>query len=157
MVLVFSFIGGAKDGAVKSFFSIIGLFIAIPLTGLSYNLLTTLLSFLPGVNWESFFGFFITFAIISAILAIIFFIPRKFIQKLWKKGLLFRSIGGVLNFFNAAIGLTLFALVLFAYPIFDWLEEWVSGSGTVTWLVNSFGFVQSMLPEAFRLATSITV
>ncbi len=64
-------------------------------------------------------------------------------------GLLFRSIGAVLSFFNAAIGMVVFALVLNAYPIFDWLQSAVSGSGVINWLGSWLGFVQSMLPAAF--------
>ena len=51
IILILSFVGGLKDGAVKSFFSLLALVIAIPLTGLSYRLLATILSFLPGTNW----------------------------------------------------------------------------------------------------------
>ena len=82
IILILTIIGGAKDGAIKSFFSLIGLIIAIPLTGLSYHLIATILSFLPGTNWENFLGFFITMGIISVILYFIFLLPRKFIQKI---------------------------------------------------------------------------
>ena len=50
LVLFFSFIGGLKEGVVKSFFSLITLIITIPLTGVSYRLLANILSFLPGEN-----------------------------------------------------------------------------------------------------------
>ena len=160
IILILSFVGGLKDGAVKSFFSLVALIIAIPLAGLSYHLIAAVLSFLPGTNWENFFGFFITIAIISVILHFIFFMPRRITQKIWKKGILFRLLGAVLNIFGAIIGMTVFALVLVAYPIFDWLERWVSSSGVLMWLVGKFGFVQSMLPEIFRktsiLVTTIT-
>ena len=75
-ILFFSFIGGLKDGAVKSFFSLISLLIAIPLSGIFYNLIARVLSFLPGENWENFVGFFITFGIISLTLFFVFFWPR---------------------------------------------------------------------------------
>jgi uncharacterized membrane protein required for colicin V production len=160
IILILCFLGGLKDGAVKTFFSLVVLIIAIPLTGLSYHLITKILSFLPGTNWENFFGFFITIAIISAILHFISLLPRKFLQKIWKKGCLFRLLGGVLNVFGGTIGLTVFTLVLRAYPIFDWLERWVSNSGILMWLVDKFGFVQSMLPgilrNASQMATVIT-
>jgi uncharacterized membrane protein required for colicin V production len=155
IILILCFLGGLKDGAVKTFFSLVALIIAIPLTGLSYHLISKILSFLPGANWENFFGFFITMAIISVILHLIFLIPRKFIQKIWKKGCIFRLIGGVLNFVNAIIGFTVFTLVLITYPIFDWLARWVSSSGILIWLVNSLGFVQSMLPEIFRKTSTL--
>jgi uncharacterized membrane protein required for colicin V production len=155
IILILSFIGGLKEGAVKHFFSLVALFIAIPLTGLSYHLIATILSFLPGTNWENFVGFFITMAIISVILHFIFLLPRKFIQKIWKKGCLFRLLGGILSLFGVTIGLSVFTLVLRAYPIFDWLERWVSSSGVLMWLVDKFGFVQAMLPEVFHEAVPL--
>lgn len=155
IILILTFIGGLKEGAVKNFFSLVALIIAIPLAGLSYRLIASILSFLPGTNWENFFGFFITMGIISAILQLIFLLPRKFIQKIWKKGCFFRLLGGVLNLFGAAIGSTVLTLALRAYPIFDWLERWVSSSGILMWLVEKFGFVQAMLPEVFKQAAPL--
>ena len=154
LILFFSFIGGLKEGAVKNFFSLIALIIAIPLIGISYRLLASLLSFIPGENWENFLGFFITLALISIILQFAFLLLRKFVQKAWKKGVPFRIIGGALNIFSAAIGMVVFTLVLQAYPIFGWQEEVVAGSGILTWLVASLGFVQAMLPELFRHAAT---
>ena len=132
LILIFSCLGGLKEGTVKSFFSLIALLIAISIAGISYHLLATLLSFLPGVNWENFFGFFITLALISAILYFVFLIPRKLIQQVWKKEGLFRLIGGALTVFNAAIGMVVFALVIRAYPIIGWLEQAVTGSSVPT-------------------------
>jgi uncharacterized membrane protein required for colicin V production len=157
LILFFSFVGGLREGAVKHFFSLIALLIAIPLAGLSYRWLAGILSFIPGENWENFLGFFITLAIISVILNLIFLLPRKFIQKVWKKGLLFRLAGAVLNIFSAAIGLTVFTIVLQVYPIFDWLERAVMGSVVLNWLVVCLGFVQLMLPDLFRYAGTVVV
>lgn len=156
-VLFFSFIGGIKDGAVKNAFNVIALIIAIKLAGIYYYILAGILSFLPGENWENFLGFFITLAIISVILHFIFLVPRKLVQKAWGKGVFFRLIGGVLGIFNAAISLALFALVLFAYPIFDWLQMGVAGSVVMTRLVTGLGFVQSLLPEVFRSAATMVL
>jgi len=150
LILFFSFVGGIKEGVVKSFFNLISLIIAIPITGASYHILANLLSFLPGDDWENLVGFFITLAIVSVILHFIFLLPRKLIQKLWKKGLLYRIAGAVLNVFNASIGLTLLTLALLTYPIWGWLERAVAGSSVLIWLVGHLGFVQSLLPELFR-------
>jgi len=150
LILLFSLIGGIREGAVKQLSSLISLLIAIPLAGISYHLLANLLSFIPGENWENFLGFFIMLAVISVILHFAFLLPRKLLQKIWKKGLLFRIIGAVFNIFNAAIGMVVFTLVLGVYPIFDWLERAVSGSGVIIWLVSHLSFVQAMLPEMFR-------
>ena len=66
IVLVASFFSGMKEGAVKSFFSLVGLIISIPLAGLSYHLLTGVLTFLPK-PWDGFIGFLATMGIISII------------------------------------------------------------------------------------------
>ncbi len=145
-ILFFNFAGGFKEGAVKNTFSLIALLITIPITGVSYRLLGSVLSFLPGENWENFIGFFITMGIIMVILFFVFLIPRRLIQKLWNKGVWLRIVGGVLNLFNTAIGLVVFTLLLVAYPIFGWLEQAVTGSSVLTWLVVNLRFVYAMLP-----------
>ncbi len=156
IILILSFFGGMKEGAVRNFFSLLTVIIAIPLAGLSYRLIATILSFLPGDNWENFIGFFITMAILSVILYFLFFLPRKFTQQIWKKGILFHLLGGALSLLGAIIGVVLFAIVLQIYPIFDWLERWVSSSGVLASLVDAFGFVRSMLPEIFqRVITTV--
>ena len=157
IILILSFLGGMKEGAVKNFFSLVALIIAILLARFSYSLIANLLSFLPGTNWENFFGFFITMGIISVILQLIFLLPRKIIQKIWKKGILFRLLGGVLNIFGASIGMVVFMLVLRAYPIFDWLERFVSDSAILMWLAENIGFVPAMLPEAFQNVTPLVI
>jgi uncharacterized membrane protein required for colicin V production len=153
IILILAFIGGLKEGAVRSFFSLATLVITIPCAGLSYHLIARILSFLPGTNWEGFIAFFITMGIISVILHFIFLLPRKLIEKIWGKGCLFRLLGGVINVLGAALGLAVFALVLQAYPIFGWLERAVSGSAILTGLVTIFSFVQIMLPDVFRNAS----
>jgi len=157
LVLILSFVGGLKEGAVKQFVSLAVLIIAIPLAGISYHLVATILSFLPGENWENFVGFFITLAVISVILHFIAFLPRKIVQKIWRKGLLFRLLGGALNTFNASIGMVVFTLVLLAYPLFDWLERAVAGSSVLSALVQALGFVQALLPGMFRDAANLMV
>ena len=152
IILILSFFGGLKEGAVKQFFNLVVLLIAIPLAGFSYRLLAALLSFLPGENWENLIGFFIALALISVILHFIALLPRRIIQKIWKRGLFFRLLGGVLNVIHASLFLVVFTLILLAYPIFDWLERAVAGSAILASLVEIFGFVQSMLPQVFQSA-----
>ena len=155
IILFLGFFGGMKDGAVKNFFSLLAIIIAIPLAGLSYRLIATILSFLPGTNWENFFGFFITMGIIIAILQLITFLPRKFTQLIWKKGIVFRLLGGALNIFGAVIGMVVFTLTLEAYPIIEWLERAVVNSSVLIWLVEHLSFVQTMLPEVFQDAANL--
>jgi len=154
-ILLVSLLAGLKEGAVKHFFNLVAVLIAIFIAGLFYHLIAGLLSFLPGENWGGFIGFFITFAIVTALMHLAFLLPRRIIQKIWKRGLIYRLLGGVLNAVNASIGLVVFALVLNAFPIFDWLARWVTGSGVMSSLVNVFGFIQALLPEVFRAAATV--
>jgi len=155
IILFFSLIGGLKEGAVKQFFSLIALLIVIPLAGLAYHLMANILSFLPGTNWANFVGFFITLGLISAIVHLIFLLPRKILQQVWKKGLFFRLLGGALNVLNASIGMVVFTLVLEAYPIIEWLERVIANSGVLAWLVTQLSFVLAMLPEVFQKTASM--
>jgi len=155
IILIVTFLGGLKEGAVKSLFSLIALLIAIPLAGRYSYLLADLLSFLPGTNWEGFFGFFITMGIISVILWLIFLLPRKIIEKIPFPKIISRLVGAVLNVLGAAISLVVFVLVLQTYPIFDWLERWVSSSDVLMSMMEIFSFVQVMLPEALRQAAPL--
>ena len=155
ILLVLGFIGGMKEGAVRAFASLIAVIISIPLAGLSYRLIASLLSFLPGENWENFIGFFIALGIITAVLHLIFFLPRKLVGAVWNKGILLRLLGGGLNLVGGMIGMVVFALVVRTYPIFDWLARWVSSSGALNTLMDGFGFVQAMLPEVFHRVTTI--
>ncbi len=148
LALFFSLVGGFKEGAVKRGFSLVAMLTAIPLASTFYRLAATILSFLPGDNWENFVGFFVTLAFFSVILHIAFFLPRRIVQKLWKKGLLYRSVGSALNIIETSIGLAVFTLIIRAYPIIDWLERAVSGSGVLSWLAAHLGFVEAMLSNA---------
>lgn len=157
VILFLSFIGGLKEGAVKHFFSLIALIIAIPIAGFYYHLIAALLSFLPGANLGNFAGFFITLILISVILQLIFLLPRKIIQKVWRKGVLFRLLGGTLNIINVSIGMVVLTLAVGAYPVFGWLERVVGDSSVLTWLVEHLSFVQAMLPEVFHDAATVIV
>ena len=154
-ILLASLVTGLKEGAVRHFFNLVAVLVAIYIAGLAYHLISGLISFLPGGNWESFIGFFITFAIVIALLQFAFLLPRRIIQKIWKRGLIYRLLGGALNAVNASIGLVVFALALFAFPIFDWLARWVAGSGVMSSLVNSYGFIQALLPQEFQAAATV--
>jgi uncharacterized membrane protein required for colicin V production len=156
VVLIMSVLSGLKDGAVKALFSLLTLFIAIPLAGLSYPLLSGIFSFLPGTAWENFVGFFIVFGIISAILQLVFFLPRKIMGKIWGKGILFRLLGAAASVIGAGISLTVFVLVLDAYPVISALQNAVSVSAVVMAITGYFSFVALLLPEMFRSGVSLT-
>lgn len=148
LVLVFSCIGGFFQGAVRGFFSLLTLLIAIPLTGICYHLMAGLFAFLPGTNWDNFVGFFVTITLISIILQLMFFLLRTLTRRaLMNRRLLSRLVGSALNLLNSATGMVVFALVVQAYPVTVWLERAVTDSGILTWLVVHLGFVNLMLPQ----------
>jgi len=155
IIFILSVIAGVKEGAPKHIFSLVTIIIAIPITGALYLYLANLLSFIPGTNWENFLGFFIIMGIVSVLLQLIFWVPRKILQKAWGSGIIYRVVGGAVSLLGACISLALFALVLKAYPIFDWLAVNVSGSSIISGLMQAFGFIQLMLPEALQTASRI--
>ena len=150
IIIIITFFSGLKEGAVKNLFTGVAILIAIPIAGRFYYLLVYVLSFLPGTNWENFVGFFITLGLINVIFHFIFFLPRKIIEKITGKEALSRLLGGALGVFNTSVGFAVFVLALRTFPIISWLEENVSNSGVLTWLVETLEFIQSMLPEVFH-------
>jgi uncharacterized membrane protein required for colicin V production len=151
LILVLSFVGALREGVVKHFFQFVVQLIAILLAGLSYRLLARVLFFLPGQNWENFLGFLITLAVIGVLLHLVFLLPRKMLQIPLGNPFLFRVIGGLLAVLNSAIGLVVLTLLIRTYPIFGWLERAVTQSSVLAWLVTQLSFVQTLLPELFRI------
>lgn len=152
ILYVFIFIGGLKQGAIKSGFSLLSLIIAIPLTGLLYHFLTGAFSFLNNNIWANFLGFVITLVIISIILSLIFLIPRKLMGAA-NVGIISAIFGGLINIIGFSLALTLFVILIKTYPIWDWLVQVLSGSQIVIFLLKVSGFIRFMLPEAFRTAS----
>ena len=157
LILVIAFVGGLIEGAAKSFFRLLGLIIALPLTGILYPLLAGVLSFLPGENWENFISFIVILAILSTLLYWIFFIPRKFMEKISIEMGILRIIGGCLNILNSAIGMVIFTLLVQVYPVMGWLEDVITQSSILTWLVMHLEFVKVLLPELFRIMPAAVV
>ena len=156
-ILIVSFLSGLKEGALKHFFNLAASLLAIYITGLTYHFVAGLLSFLPDENLENFLGFFITFGIFSAMLQLTFLLPRKLLNVIWKRGVGYRLLGGGLSAVNTSIGLVVIALVLSAFPIFEWLGRWVAGSSVMSSLVQVFGFIQVLLPEEFLASAGTTL
>jgi uncharacterized membrane protein required for colicin V production len=150
ILLIFSFIAGLKEGAVKAFFSLVGLIIAIAVAGHFSYLLINVLGFIPDYNWQHFIGFFGTLIIVLIILAIILFIPTRLIEGIWGKGVIFTILGGVFSILSFAISLILFTTIVNNYPIFYWLEQALSNSSIIDWLMGFSGVVYLLLPETFR-------
>jgi hypothetical protein len=153
ILYIFVFIGGLRQGAIKSGFSLLALIISIPLTGLLYHFVTVLFSFLHDDIWSNFLGFFITLAIISLIFHLIFLIPRKLLGAA-DVGFISAIIGGLISIIGFSLALTLFFIVIQAYPIWDWLVQVLSGSQIVNFLLKILGFIRFMLPEAFKAIAS---
>ena len=149
LILIFSFIGGLKEGAVKSFFALVAMFISIPVTGFLYGYIVDILFFIPSEVWRNFIGFFGAFIIISIILAIIFLIPRNLLGGLWDKGVLSPLLGGLFSLIGAGISLVLLRIVVHTFPIFDWLDYVLVNSSVVSWLTTYLDFIRLMLPEVF--------
>jgi len=155
LLLLFSIFGGLRQGAVRQLFNLLATLIAIPVAGVSYHVLADWLSFIPGQNWENFIAFFIMMAVVNIVLYFASLLPGRALKKAWPGGLYFCVLGAIFSLVNAIIGMVVFALVLHAYPIFDWLERAVSGSAVITGLVSLFGFVQAVLPEVLRQAAAM--
>jgi len=155
LLLLFSIFGGLRQGAVRQLFNLLATLIAIPVAGVSYQGLADIFSFIPGQNWENFIAFFIMLAVVNIVLYFASLLPGRALKKAWPGGLYFCVLGAIFSLVNAIIGMVVFALVLHAYPIFDWLERAVSGSAVITGLVSLFGFVQAVLPEVLRQAAAM--
>ncbi len=149
ILLILGLLGGLKEGAVKALSSLLAMYIALFIAGLAYGLLASLLSFLP-YNWSNFLGFFITAGIISVILHFVFFIPRKVFGAMWKTGVFYRVLGGIFSLAGSIVSMAIFALVVQAYPVFDWLASWVSNSNILNTMMDIFKFI---LPAVSGTAT----
>ena len=152
LILLFSILKGLRDGAVKPLFALLGTLIAIPVAGVSYQPLADIL---PGQNWGGFIAFFVMMAVVNIVLYFVFLLPGRALKKAWPGGLSFCVLGAIFSLVNAILGIVVFALVLHAYPIFSGLEQAVSGSPVVSFLVSAFSCVQAVLPEVLRQAATM--
>lgn len=150
LILIFSFIGGLKAGAVNGFFSLLVLIIALLVTGAFYRFAASLLFFLSNDNWQNFFGFLVTLIVVSIILSLILLLPRHLIKLAWNGGGFFSLIGGVFNLLNSAMGLVVFVLLFQTYPVIPWLNNVLADSAILAWLMVHLDFIRYLLPEAFR-------
>jgi uncharacterized membrane protein required for colicin V production len=156
LILIFSFAGGLKEGAIRSFFSCISLIISIPVTSATYYLLSSVFGFIADDNWRNFLGFFGTFIIISIILGILLWLPRRFFEKFWNGGCIFSIVGGFFSLASAAISLALLAIIVHAFPIFDWLDYALTNSSVISWLVANLGFIKMMTPQISTNSQALT-
>ncbi|MCX6004724.1 MAG: CvpA family protein [Chloroflexi bacterium] len=150
LILIFSFIGGLKEGAVKAFFSLLALIIALPLAGLFYVYISSWLVFMQDSNWRNILAFLLMLGIIMVILLFIFMLPRHLLEKIWNGGFFWSFLGGILGLLNSAVGLVVLVTLIEANPAADWARDVTLASNILNWLVSNLNPVVFLLPEALR-------
>lgn|GEM_PF-372177 len=146
LILIFSFIGGLKGGAVKQFFGLLAFIIAIPLTGVFYGYVVSWFSFVGDSTWRNLLAFLLTMGIIMILLHLIFWLPRHLLDKVWNEGFFWSLLGGVLGLLNSALGLVLLVSLIDIYPVLPWLDNIFASSQVLNWLVNTLGvFIMTLL------------
>jgi uncharacterized membrane protein required for colicin V production len=146
LVLIFSFIGGLRGGAVKEFLGLVGFIIALPLTGMFAGFVSGWFYFINDANWRSFIVFLVAMGIIVLILHIVFWIPRNLMEKIWNGGFFWSLLGGIFSTMNSALGLVLLVILMDSYPILGSFESLLNASHLLNWLVGTFGaFIMSLM------------
>lgn len=145
LILIFSFLGGLKDGAVKELLGLLAFIIALPLSGLLTGFVSGWLSFVADNTWRTFLAFLLTMGILIILLHIIFWFPQKLLEKVWSGGLIWSILGGVFGLANAVLGLVLIVRLLQIYPVLTWLNDILDTSTILNWLASNFGGVISLL------------
>lgn len=141
LVLVFSFLGGLKEGAVRGFFGLLAFIIALSLTGAFTAYFLGWMSFVPDHLWRAFFTFLVTMGIITIILHLVLMLPRHLLDKVWNGGFIWNALGGIFGVVNSALGLVLMVILFDIYPVLNWLSDLLTASNVLNWLVSSFGSI----------------
>lgn len=139
LVLVFSFIGGLKEGAVREFLGLLAFIVALSLTGAFKAFVWGWLGFIQDSLWRDFFAFLVAMGIIMIVLHLVFILPRVLLAKVWNGGFIWNALGGIFGAVNTALGLVLLVVLLDMFPVLDWLGDMLAASGLMNWLVSSFG------------------
>lgn len=139
LVLIFSFIGGLRGGAIKEFFGLAAFIIALPFTGILVGLVSGWFSFINDTNWRSFVAFLVAMGIIILVLYIVFWIPRHLVEKIWSDGFFWSLLGGMFRAMNSALGLVLLVVLLDTYPVLDSFDSLLGASHLLNWIVGTFG------------------
>jgi hypothetical protein len=146
LVLTFSFIGGLRHGAIKAFFGLAAFVISLLLVGVFVGYVNGWFSFVADANWRAFLSFMITMGIIILVLYILFWIPRRLLEKIWDDGFLWSLLGGILGTMHSALGLVLLAKLLNIYSLLGSFDAVLSASQFLNWLVGVFGaFILSLM------------
>jgi uncharacterized membrane protein required for colicin V production len=139
LILVFSFLGGLKEGAVKEFFGMLAFIIALAFTGAFMVYVLGWMSFAQDSLWRAFLTFLVTMGIILIVLNLALLPPRYLLDKVWNGGFIWSVLGGIFGVVNTALGLVLMVIILEIYPVLNWLSGWLAASNILNWLVSSFG------------------
>jgi len=150
LILIFGFIGGLKEGAIKELLNLIAFILALALTGYFMGYVTSWFNFVPDVNWRGLLGFALTLIIIMIILSLLFWPLRAVVEKGWNGGALWSILGGILALINAAVGLVVLVILFDVYPVFQWLNTAFLSSQILNWLVSHIGPLLFMLPGSKR-------
>ena len=141
LVMIFSFIGGLKEGAVKEFLNLLAFIVALSLTGAFTAYFLGWMSFVPDRLWQAFFTFLVTMGIITIILHLVFLLPRHLLDRVWNGGFIWNALGGIFGVVNTALGLALMVILFEIYPVLDRLSDLLAASNLLNWLVSSFGSI----------------
>jgi uncharacterized membrane protein required for colicin V production len=139
LILVFSFLGGLKQGAPREMFGLLAFVVALSITGAFSNYVFVWMSFASDHLWRSLLTFVATMAIILIIMHLVLLLPRHLLDKIWSGGFLWSALGGIFSLINSALGLVLTVLLLGIYPVLDWLSSLLAASSILDWLVSIAG------------------
>ncbi|MDD5398750.1 MAG: CvpA family protein [Dehalococcoidia bacterium] len=139
LILVFSFLGGLKQGAPRELCGLLAFIVALSITGAFIAYVFVWMSFASDNLWRSLLTFLITMAIIMIVLHLALLLPRHLLDKIWSGGFFWSVLGGIFSVINSALGLVLMVLLLGIYPVLDWLNDLLAASGILNWLVSISG------------------
>jgi len=138
LIMVFSFLGGLKNGAVREFFGLLAFIIALSFTGAFMAYVLGWMSFAQDHLWRAFLGFLVTMGIILIVLHLALLPPRYLLDKVWNGGFFWNALGGICGIVNCALGLALVVILLKIYPVLSWLNDLLAASSVLNWLVSCF-------------------
>jgi membrane protein required for colicin V production len=152
LILIFSFLGGLKEGAIKEFLGLLAFILSLPLAGLCIGFVSGWLSFVSDDTWRGLLSFLLAMGIIIILLHLLFWFPNNLLEKIWSGGFLWSLLGGVFGLADAVLGLVLIVILLDIYPILSWLSSILDSSSILGWLVAAFNGVVTMLLKTVPLA-----
>jgi uncharacterized membrane protein required for colicin V production len=146
LILIFSFIGGLRQGAVRESLNLLALIIGLALTGMLAGTATSWFVFVWDATWRNLFSYVVTFLLIMIVLGLLTWPLRALLEKGWSGGALWSLMGGLIALVGSAIGLVVIVMLFRAYPVFPWLNSIFASSQILNWLVSTIGAALSVLP-----------